>query len=583
MEPLLFKALDDQLRLGVLAFFGVPDLGRYACCSRAGREDAGVDCVWEDVFKAALGPSVSRAGEVVGLRVSVFHPELDACLCGTVGGYRPGTNEYPLRSDAPRPGDRAREARERGARGEGAARSEPKLAARSRIDFLRMAREQVPAAADQAAVEAASFHVPGASSTAGAGRSRPHRFPTWREEVRHVAAHTPSRVLARLQDHSDEVLFASFSPCGTRLATSSRDRTTCIYGFGQDGQPALDSVIQHSSAVAHVQWCPYPELDCIAVSTDGPYPMAEVWNVGKHECLLRVLSPVRDVFASIVRWPTGGLALLASGAISVGDEYTQELCVYALPPRAPTPEQAAHARRGGRGGRPLGPPPLARLVLRGTANYFHCPEPASRAGGLEGRFAALTGTGSLQCDAVALFDLPSAEGAAGLPWGAEVELAPRTREMRGYAVLSARWAQSGRLLLVNARPRVEAGGGSRAQGGLRQPAPMLRMGLELLVLDGLTLDTLSVVGGHRAFTAAQAPFILHADAWADADIVASGGEDACVHVWHRPQGHQLARLRAHTCAVNAVTWSSSLRLMVSASDDHTAVVWACGGAAGGSP
>jgi hypothetical protein len=218
-------------------------------------------------------------------------------------------------------------------------------------------------------------------------------------------------------------------------------------------------------------------------------------------------------------------------------------------------------------------------VLRGATNYFHCPESASRAGGPEGRFAALTGTGPQQCDAVALFDLPSAEGVADLPWGAEIELAPKTREMRDYAVLSVRWAQGGRLLLVNARPRVEAGGGTRAQGGPRQPAPPLRTVLELLVLDGRTLETLSVVGGHRAFTAAEAPFILHADAWADSDIVASGGEDACVHVWHRPHGRQLARLEAHTCAVNAVTWSSSLRLMVSASDDHTAVVWSCGGAA----
>ncbi|CAK0884465.1 unnamed protein product, partial [Prorocentrum cordatum] len=166
--------------------------------------------------------------------------------------------------------------------------------------------------------------------------------------------------------------------------------------------------------------------------------MAEVWNVGKHECLLRVLSPVRDVFASIVRWPTGGLALLASGAISVGDEYTQELCVYALPPRAPTPEQAAHARRGGRGGRPLGPPPLARLVLRGTANYFHCPEPASRAGGLEGRFAALTGTGSLQCDAVALFDLPSAEGEPPACRGARRSSWPPGRARCGATRCSAR-------------------------------------------------------------------------------------------------------------------------------------------------
>jgi WD40 repeat protein len=147
-------------------------------------------------------------------------------------------------------------------------------------------------------------------------------------------------------------------------------------------------------------------------------------------------------------------------------------------------------------------------------------------------------------------------------------------------VLSVRWAQGGRLLLVNARPRVEgccelSSAGETMAQAMRRPAPPLRTAFELLILDASTLETLSAHDGHHAFTTADAPFIVHADAWANSDIVASGGEDACVHVWHRSHGHQVARLEAHTQAVNAVAWSQTLRLMISASDDHTVVVWSC--------
>jgi WD40 repeat protein len=101
----------------------------------------------------------------------------------------------------------------------------------------------------------------------------------------------------------------------------------------------------------------------------------------------------------------------------------------------------------------------------------------------------------------------------------------------------------------------------------------LSTAIELLILDPETLTTLGTHGGHYAFTPSEAPFILHADAWAGNDLVASGGEDHCVHVWHRRHGRHLQRLEGHTQAVNAVSWSPAHRMLASASDDHTVILW----------
>lgn len=230
--------------------------------------------------------------------------------------------------------------------------------------------------------------------------------------------------------------------------------------------------------------------------------------------------------------------------------------------RPPPPGSAAHSKP---------PPPPVRLRLplgQASSNYCHCPEPAP-AGKNAGLVAALTGAGAIQCDAVVLFELPKVAPKTDEP----VDVALRTHALPRRAVLSVRWAPDGGLLLVNTRPRI----GDCAQPA--QAAPPLSTAIELLVLDPESLATLSVHGGHFAFTPSEAPFILHMDAWANNDIVASGGEDHCVHVWHRRHRRQLQRLEGHSQAVNAVSWSPSRRLLASASDDHRVILWACGAGA----
>jgi len=573
MDPLVHSSFClDQFnagphqRLEVLIFLPVPDIARWACCSRSATSDvSGVDgeLLWNRAYdstrrsgpaSAAVQALVARpcGDAAVGCRVAVYNAERDAYLHGEVQAFSAVRNTYLVHYDEPPGPDGEHDVWEEEARHDPEVRRNPSLASQSRFRFLTLPAEGCPS------TPSGSSSGPKEDDRLVCSKSL-LRFASWREELRHTAAHTPSRQKHVLVDHTDEVLFVTFSPCGTLLATCSRDKFTGIYRFDQSGQPRRVAMLDHESTSLRAHWWPDPPHNRIAVSTGGPTELstAEVWEIEPCRCILRVTSVPFDIYAAIVRWPVGSskCALLAGGGINFLRSGAQEMKVYQLPPFEEGSE-ALLAR--------------LRLPLGSTHNYCHCPEPAPPEGPSAGQVAALTGTGPMQCDAVAIFELPASGG--GLEEPAEISL--RLHDMPSRAVLSVRWSRDGRLLLVNTRPRI----GGCLQAKLQVPAPPLSTAIELMVLDAATLTTLSIHGGHYAFTTAEAPFILHTDSWADSDILASGGEDRCVHVWHRRHRRQLQRLEGHREAVNAVSWSSAQRLLASASDDHSVILWACGAA-----
>jgi len=185
-----------------------------------------------------------------------------------------------------------------------------------------------------------------------------------------------------------------------------------------------------------------------------------------------------------------------------------------------------------------------------------------------------------QCDAIGMINLETAIPLDNTTGVREFRVNMNKHQLRNRVVISIRWTACGRFLLANTRPFV----GTTSAEGLRdlsltellqKPPLPLDTRVELLVLDALTMETLSQHTGHHAITNAEAPFILYTDAWASADFLSSGGEDCCVHVWHRSHGRQLRRLTGHTKAVNSVSWSNECRLLASASDDHTVILWRC--------
>jgi len=59
----------------------------------------------------------------------------------------------------------------------------------------------------------------------------------------------------------------------------------------------------------------------------------------------------------------------------------------------------------------------------------------------------------------------------------------------------------------------------------------------------------------------------------DGQILAVGGEDCCVRVWHVPTGRLIAVLQAHQKPVHCVTFADDGRTLVSGSRGHTIRVW----------
>jgi len=184
------------------------------------------------------------------------------------------------------------------------------------------------------------------------------QFSSWREEVKHTIVNTPSEELHRFEDHSDEVLYAVFSPCGTKLATCSKDCETIIYDISEPKYP-IKARLQHDKPYAvpvYAEWWPESHCSRIVITVDywqQMMPVFEVWDLRCSYCLHRVGGTgidriridCRDTRATIVRWPAGanGLSSLAARTNGFerfvllhhvklsaprGTRFIQKFCVY---------------------------------------------------------------------------------------------------------------------------------------------------------------------------------------------------------------------------------------------------------------
>eukprot|EP00439_Symbiodinium_sp_Y106_P013399 s1589_g1.t3 len=318
------------------------------------------------------------------------------------------------------------------------------------------------------------------SSTASAGplqkaaRSRDERpreplRGSWKEELKHNVLQAPTHMLTQLKEHSDEVLFVVFSPCGTRLASCSRDLQTIVFkvqtecdscseqeDFCLDPSTSESSryprfereaVFTHQTAPCRAMWWPIPPYDMVAVSTEdagagwqaskveiwqiqedggsmehseseGPFNSFEELPVGYHaRCIFQCHNRPFDIYAAIFPWPP--LAVEPTIDSSPKDEY-ERLCFLAgwavLRENEhyvqwlnvwPGPRHPSFQDTQAQttGASGSTPRPLARLRLEGQMNYLHCLEVGPPDKVGRQQILAMTGSTPHLCNEIGLMDL----------------------------------------------------------------------------------------------------------------------------------------------------------------------------------
>jgi len=231
-------------RLDVFRFCGVQDLGACLAVSRSWHTDADSNPVWVDTYESTqkVDPTSEPSGEgalraliqrpfgedAVAWRVEVLREDgTEHYAAGRIVAYNAETDAYLVSyegDDSSLPTEAwEQERRKRTA----AMRHNPSLAGKSRFSFVAPPARAWP-------------HRDFSSSSVSSGCGPLLRFESWKRELEHNVRNAPSRFLRRLESHRDEVLFVVFSPCGTRLASCSRDLRTIVFrivppGPGADG------------------------------------------------------------------------------------------------------------------------------------------------------------------------------------------------------------------------------------------------------------------------------------------------------------------------------------------------------------
>eukprot|EP00931_Biecheleriopsis_adriatica_P086876 TRINITY_DN61433_c0_g1_i1.p1 TRINITY_DN61433_c0_g1~~TRINITY_DN61433_c0_g1_i1.p1 ORF type:complete len:728 (+),score=135.18 TRINITY_DN61433_c0_g1_i1:51-2234(+) len=221
---------------------------------------------------------------------------------GHIIAYSIETDTYLVSydTDGTLPGDSPRMAWEQERRKRTAAmRHNPSLAGKSRFSFLAPP-PPLPCTGISSA-SCAEHEEAWKSRTPHVKLLREPLRGSWKQELQHNVRNAPARMLTRLSEHTDEVLFVVFSPCGTRLASCSRDLRTVVFkvlhrgDHGAESSEAsctqrhhstdfeLEAEFTHQTAPCRAIWWPIPPYNTLAVSTEDAgwqTSKIELWQIG---------------------------------------------------------------------------------------------------------------------------------------------------------------------------------------------------------------------------------------------------------------------------------------------------------------
>merc|ERR1712232_581403 len=298
------------------------------------------------------------------------------------------------------------------------------------------------------------------------------RFGSWKDELQHNVRHVPSRLYQRLDSHRDEVLFVVFSPCGSKLASCSRDFRTIIFRIGLNSTFVQEAILHHDSAACRAVWWPQAPYDTILVVTESTHDdlggKLEIWRiisssaetdvsaaspngssdsqVHNAQRISRFLNTPFDIYTALISWTSTAPTCETTLCFTVGRSLRREAhhWVQWLEVR-PGPQSSASSLDE----------PLARLRLQHKMNYLHCLVASSHDMGQ--RILGMSRTTPNLCDQLCVMSLdqlsrraPELGEAAASPPSYDVPM--HTKQLDQRAVLSARWSQRGDFILLNTRP-----------------------------------------------------------------------------------------------------------------------------------
>jgi len=626
--------ISARIQLQTFQFCNVADLGACLAVSRGWHANGNSEPAWAAVYETTqrvdcgagaggtsqeLRALIERpfGDRAVGWRVAVLHQEVgdEHFAEGHVTAYNAATDAYLVSYEGD-DGTSVEVWEEERMGWSAAMERNPALAGRSRFNFVAPPGDTWPQFPPSAGC---GRHAREGGSTSSSSLLR---FGSWKEELKHNSRHAPSRLVQRITEHEDEVLYVAFSPCGSRLASCSRDRRTIIFrqSHGEGPHPYFvkEVELEHATAACCATWWPSaPYTKVLVMTEDTSYNVMlgesaiELWEVlptssegvadgrvaeATARCLFRQRNYPFDIYTAIIAWPPKNAAIEPGVAdqdrlcFLSGHHLWRESATRHIQGLDIWPGPAHPAFQGG--------VPVARLRVECGVNYLHGLEAGTEE--MEGKLLALTGSthhGHL-CDELVLLDLCLAWERHDQGQDQVFGLSPtyvvhtETKSMGPRIILSARWSRRSDRILVNTRPYASraaslAGCGGDGTESVQQevdmlhqgPSPDLSTSIELLLLDARTMECLGTFDGHFAFTTKECPFKIYPEEWGDLDFLASGGEDRLVHIWHRRHRRRLRALAGHQGPVNSVSWAacgSAGGLLVSGSDDWTLAIWAAG-------
>lgn len=383
MSGAFYEQPSTRTRLQAFRFCGVADIGACLAVSRRWHKNADCEITWASLYEHTQRVDIAHEvngplralierpfGEAaVGWRVAVLADfEEERYDYGRIAKYNANNDSYLVAYDGHEESP-PRETWELERMRQSAAISRnPSLAGRSRFSFI-------------APPGNCWSHRPNPLSrkTAPLDWSL-NRCGSWKRELENNVRSVPSRQLQRLADHRDEVLFVIFSPCGTRLASCSRDCSTRIFGLRWaapaatgEGRPSatpgpnasvpffeVEAELLHGTPACRAAWWPAAEPGAshstiIVLTEDISYhafhgeSFIEVWEVPPPDppsaaarsspggrpspsrrkrkrknacCIFRKRNQPFDIHTAIIAWPPSGLtagATVLSSRVDAGD------------------------------------------------------------------------------------------------------------------------------------------------------------------------------------------------------------------------------------------------------------------------